>query len=200
MHAPPTYREHAGGCDGDDAGGQHVERSRPTRHASGCDEPGVSRGLSEAIRGQSYAFSGLWLTNLELLEGCEMPRRLTHGRLGLLRQLVHARCPLLVADLALGTARLWGEERGRRGEHAHCSSLISRSERRVCSVRSSTTSSKGVHQGQSREITGEIAPARCEAQRPEPCAASRPACNGGEGQSAYTRGRAVWASVTCSAQ
>ena len=140
MHAPPTYREHAGGCDGDDAGGQHVERSRPTRHASGCDEPGVSRGLSEAIRGQSYAFSGLWLTNLELLEGCEMPRSLTHCRLGLLRQLVHARRPLLITDLALGTARLLGAtlngqlkrgpSRAIKGDHGRdC----------TCSVRSSTT-------------------------------------------------------------
>ena len=37
-----------------------------------------------------------------------MPRSLTHCRLGLLRQLVHARRPLLITDLALGTARLLG--------------------------------------------------------------------------------------------
>ena len=37
-----------------------------------------------------------------------MPRRLTHCRLGLLRQLVHARCPRIVADLALRTASLLG--------------------------------------------------------------------------------------------
>jgi len=121
-----------------------------------------------------------------------MPRRLTHGRLGLLRQLVHARCPLLVADLALGTARLWGEERGRRGEHAHCSSLISRSERRARSVRSSTTSSKGVHQGQPQGRSRERLHLLGAKLNDQSLALLRDLhAMGGEGQSACNRGKAL---------